>query len=252
MEYEVKLSPNVCDLLETILSTYTGFRQPQEYGISAFQFWYYRIKAYISQIGNSTKRHKNSDGKYVYQMEYWGNLLYERFQFKNITIYRVVDLIIDKVNLYEWIYDHQYPTKSNLQTPIKSKPIRYFKKKLTPIFGLHIIKIWGQEKYNLLNNNGEIVLQEWVDEVKPLKVKEPYGTYKLIAHCNHRGFLSGISVDGKLYDTERSWKSAYSESYINNNELQYLITEAINNIELNKKYQQIMQNYYKSLHILLL
>lgn len=240
MEYKIVVSSNVKTILSEYTNRYFGYRTPSEYGISAFQFWYFKITNYIQSITNS-KLHKINN-QYKCKMEFWGVLYVRKIKGLDGIVYSIDNIEIDKVNFYNWIFYHQYPTKSNLP-----KPERWFRKKIEPLFNkFHIIKIYGKEKYNLLDNSGKIILSEWVEKIKPYKGKSPAGKLKVIAYCNCKGFMSVVTIDGQFIVTEHPWKDWFEES-ISYNELQQLINE----IEFNIRTNLILEQYENALRTLL-
>lgn len=233
MASNIRINNHVKDIFRILKADYIGVRQVGEYGPSAFQYFLWQINDIILDLPTSTHR-VSKDGKYRYKARLWGTFIYDLKKVHSNNVYIITDFILDKVNFYNWIYYHQYPTKSNIP-----KPERWFKKKIESIFNkYHIIKIYSKEKYNLIDNNGKIILSEWVSKIKPVKSKEPVGKLKVIAYCNCRGFVSVVTIDGIFYVTENSWNDRFAES-MNNNELM----SAINEICLNINSQIIIERY---------
>lgn len=46
----VIISENIQKQLQTLVEQYVDFRTKEEYGISAFWFWYYQVKAMIYNL----------------------------------------------------------------------------------------------------------------------------------------------------------------------------------------------------------
>lgn len=217
MTNNIRINDHVKDIFRILKSDYTGVRQVGEYGPSAFQCFLWQISNLILKLPKNAHR-INNDGKYRYNAEFWGVFLYDIKKVNSKNVYIITDFKLDNVNFYNWIYYHQYPTQSNLP-----KPERWFKKKIEPLFNkYHIIKIYGKEKYNLINNDGKIILSEWMKIIKPVRRKEPAGKLKVIAYCNCRGFMAAVTIDGSLHITEHLWKDRFDES-INNDELMNII-----------------------------
>ena len=80
-----------------------------------------------------------------------------------------------------------------------------------------------------------------------MKNDKPYGKYKLIAYCCIKGLMYGLSSDGKLYNSNRSWKDCYTESLFNPFKCSQLITEYENEKNTDKVYEEIMNRFYSSL-----
>lgn len=211
MGCDIALSNRVKSILNFYLDAYTGFRCKDEYGISAFQFWFYRIKNYLNELDQINHRLNPSKDVYQFKMQYWGIIEYKIVKYDKGKILYVTNIEIDTVNFYNWIYYHEYPSKSNLP-----KPLRYFTPKhQLKIFNLHIVKIYGKNKYNFLTSNNTLLLKTWIDQFMPIDLKkhcQPYGKYKIIGYCKIGGFKYALSIDGKLYDLHQVW---LNENYTN-------------------------------------
>ncbi len=43
---------------------------------------------------------------------------------------------------------------------------------------------------------------------------EPYCKYNLIAYCCINGMMYGLSSDGKLYNSNRTWKDCFTNLFL--------------------------------------
>lgn len=233
MTSNIRINENVKDIFRILKSDYIGVRQIGEYGPSAFQYFLWQINNSIIELPKNN--HKvNNRGQCRYNAKFWGVFIYSIKKVEHKNVYIITDFILDKVNFYNWIYYHQYPSKLNLP-----KPERWFRKKMESLFDkYYIIKIFGKEKYNLLDNNGKIILNEWVDKINPVERKTPAGKLKVVAYCKCRGFMAIVTIEGQFIVTDTIWKDRFSES-ISYDELH----ELINEIELNIRTNLILEQY---------
>lgn len=235
MASNIEYSKVASEQLDAIIGRYVGFRQKYEYGISAFQFWFYQIKDNIEHL----KYRSNKLGiNFKFDMEYWGSIFYNRYKINDDIYVEITRFEFAWENFFNWIYNHELPNNP-FNYKKKENIVRYFKpKKFKPLFNTyHIIKIYGQEKYNLLDNYGQIVLHNWFNEIRPIKSNKPTGELKIIGYVNDGGFLAALGLDGKLYKTNKLWKDMFTESNEVNFDIERLVIESYEESELRDLYE---------------
>ena len=96
----VKISNYAEYQLESLISRYTGFRTPREYGPSAFQYWLYQVRNYIFSLDAVC----NQECEYgVYEMPYWGQIVYSCHFVDDECMVYVHDFKFNKRNFNAWL-----------------------------------------------------------------------------------------------------------------------------------------------------
>lgn len=92
--------------LNHVISRYIGFRTPQEYGISAFQYWYYQV---MNEVNSLDIEHNTYGVAQIYQMQYWGKIKYIQIKTKTDVYTRILEFYFSIPNLIQWITRHELP-----------------------------------------------------------------------------------------------------------------------------------------------
>ena len=86
--------------LGILVSKYTGFRTKKEYGITAFQYWYYQLMNYTHSL-DAVCEQECDYGEY--EMPYWGNIVYScKFVDDECMIF-VHEFKFNMRNFYAWL-----------------------------------------------------------------------------------------------------------------------------------------------------
>lgn len=103
----VIISENIQKQLQTLVEQYVDFRTKEEYGISAFWFWYYQVNNYLRSM-DSIKLKAGFDK--IYRIPKWGTVKYTKFVIGNDVIVYADVFSYNKQNLYDWL-NHKSNTK---------------------------------------------------------------------------------------------------------------------------------------------
>lgn len=119
-------------------------------------------------------------------------------------------------------------------------------------YGLTVVqsKLKGKDIFNIQYHDS-IISSDPITIIKDMGKKEPYGKYKLIAYCCIGGMMYGLSSDGKLYNSNRSWKDCYTESLLTPHNCSLLITEQIENLKADRLCEEMMNRFYSTLRYLI-
>ena len=83
-----------------LVSNYTGFRTKKEYGISAFQYWYYQVIDYVSSLDVVCEQECDYG---VYEMPYWGQIVYSCQFIDDECMVYVHEFKFNKRNFNAWL-----------------------------------------------------------------------------------------------------------------------------------------------------
>lgn len=119
--------------------------------------------------------------------------------------------------------------QTKINTPSKNAFALPRKMKILKGIFINGLKVgYYNRKYIILKQDNTPFVQLWYDS-KPRFLKKHYGNKMIIAYVNVHGWLRVLDINGKVYDMQRTWKSAF----LGRNELHRLIgtiiTETINN-----------------------
>lgn len=96
----IGLNKNAQYILDELIEQYVDYRCKDEYGISAFWYWFYQVKAYINTLDN---KRKPVGDNLVYRMKYWGSIIYDKVIINNEIFVVVTNFKFNKTNFKKWI-----------------------------------------------------------------------------------------------------------------------------------------------------
>lgn len=86
--------------LQSLIMRYCGCHTKGEYGISAFQNWYYQVKNYVRSLDAVC----NQECDYgVYEMPYWGQIVYSCQFIDDECMVYVHEFKFNKRNFNAWL-----------------------------------------------------------------------------------------------------------------------------------------------------
>lgn len=143
------INDNAQAILDSLIEQYADYRLKDEYGISAFWYWYYQVKNSILEL----QTHNTPIGNnLISKMKYWGNIIYAREVLHNQVYIIVTGFEFNRTNFKRWI-NHQ--TISNEKYSIVGDAG----------YGYKIIQSTSNNKYTILTPQRKYLTKFVFDEI---------------------------------------------------------------------------------------
>lgn len=212
----IVIETNVISVLNSLINTYGNFRTRQEYGISAFWYWFYQIKNFINNM--TSPRVRNGYNMQI-QIPHWGKLTYSKFMIGTEPIIFVHMFTYSKRNLWLWL-NHK-----SLRRPSYSV--------CDTCFGFSTVLFDNTQKYGIIRQDGNRLVKPVFDEI--INFHHAIDDYNLIHAIGFIGDrVYSIRMDGDVVllhmskDDYLNLKHRYNEDL--KRKLNRIITETLNRV----------------------
>ena len=212
----VILDLNAQTILDEYVDKYVDYRKKDEYGTSAFWYWFYQVKNYVLILDQYST--PIGDGL-VYRMPYLGNIIFSREIINGEIFVVVTDFDFNHRNFLRKI-NHQplrgmylsSPSIGHTSAPLTAKHQSFvLPEKMKVLKGTYYNGLtigYYNRKYIILKSDRQPLVEKWFDK-RPKIFKKPFGKYNIIAHVSYYNSLFAVGIDGQMYDMHRIWNDAY-------------------------------------------
>lgn len=179
----IELSPHAQSILDWFIETWEGYRNPDEYGATAFQNWYYQIKDAVYSLDED-------DGEYgvykTFPLKYWGEIEFVRYKINDDIYTRILNFNFQYRNIINWITRFRYPRRrihSSTTSPtvgsyLQVEPPRSLK---LPN-GVQVYAVQSDTHlYSLADKNNKLVLNKWFDSLN-FPINQTVGNLHIIGY----------------------------------------------------------------------
>ena len=199
--------------LQTLVEQYVDYRTEQEYGISAFWYWYYQITNYLNDMDKIRLRIGNNRR---YRIPRWGVVTYSKIVIGGNVLIYANNFEYSKRNLYAWLRHKstRNPSYSVCDT----------------CFGFSSVLYDNTQKYGILKPDGKQLVKPIFDDIINFHHStDDYNFIHAIGFIGDRVF--SISMDGNVtvlhISKEEYLKQKHRYDEVFRKKLNTIITEVI-------------------------
>jgi len=170
----------VQNILFSLTQQYGDFRTKQEYGISAFWYWYYQVKQYIYNLHTHNIRYGIRN---VHRIPQWGTLIYSKYKIGREILVVAHEFDYSQRNLWNWLNhkSNRRPSYSVCDT----------------CFGFSSVLYDNSQKYGILKPDGKPLVKPIFDDIINFHhSSNDYNTLHAIGFINDRVYE--ITTDGNV------------------------------------------------------
>ena len=206
----------VQETLYELTQRYGDFRTQQEYGISAFWYWYYQIRNFINNMSSS--RVRNGISMQI-RIPHWGKLTYSKYMIGTELFVVIHSFNYSQRNFWLWL-NHK-----SLRRPSYSVS--------DTCFGFSTVLFDNTQKYGIIRQDGSRLVNPVFDEI--INFHHAIDDYNLIHAIGFIGDrVYSIRMNGDVVlahmskDDYLNLKHRYDETL--NRRLNRIITETLNRV----------------------